>query len=210
VKLDELVFRADQIVDRGTEIVVTARTNDDVSYRLEAMRDQMHARRRVKFVYGDRVAEADVSSVERNIRFGGAADVELTLARATRMQPTSWSRVSTGGLTPDDLVELGLKELFFGAAPPKQDVHLMGLTRTGIDEQDLAQAFTLPNEIVVPITRLVVATGLISSGNAARVLDLQAGPAIAGNRNLRLRWEPPADYAGTATPREIEGIWSAR
>lgn len=206
VKLDDLVFRADQIVDRGNEITVSAQTSDDIVYRLEALRDQMHGSRRVRFVYGDRVVDANLEGVERTVRFGGAADVVIRLAGATRIQEGGFGRASIGGMTPDDLVESGLRELFFGEAPPR-DAHSMGMTQTGIDEDALAEAFGLPNEVVSAVTRLVVADGLIGSSNAARLTELRIGPAVSGGRNVLLIWEPPAQYGSSVATRRLEGVW---
>jgi len=95
------VFRADEIVDRGSEITISARTNDDVVYRLEGLRDQMHGRRRVRFVYGDRVVDADLGGVERTVRFGGAARRRRLIdARSTRpagrIRPHQYERNDAG------------------------------------------------------------------------------------------------------------------
>jgi hypothetical protein len=206
VKLDDLVFRADQIVDRGNEITVSAQTSDDIVYRLEGLRDQMHGSRRVRFVYGDRVVDANLEGVERTVRFGGAADVVIRLAGATRVQEGGFGRASMGGMTPDDLVESGLRELFFGEAPPS-DAHSMGMTRTGIDGDALAEAFGLPNEVVGAVTRLVVADGLIGSANAARLTEVRIGPTVSDGRNVLLIWEPPAHYGSSVATRRLEGIW---
>src|SRR3954454_4004310 len=103
-------------------------------------------------------------------------------------------RVSTRGKSTDDLVELGLRELFFGD-PIESSIAMMGLANLGIDRSDLAQAFAQPNETVEAITRLVVADGLVGSGNASRLLAVQVGPRNGGTRRINLEWEEPDIYS---------------
>ena len=50
-------------------------------------------------------------------------------------------RAATGGYSPDELVELGLRSLFLGEALPSTIGVLSFMTDTGINRDDLLEAF---------------------------------------------------------------------
>jgi hypothetical protein len=51
----------------------------------------------------------------------------------------------------------------------------------------------LPNEFAEPVVRLVLADGLVGSGNARRIVSLSLGPRTGQTRRLSLEWEGRAD-----------------
>ena len=91
-------------------------------------------------------------------------------------------RAGTGGYDADELVELGVKALFFAEPIPEQLGMLGFMTDTGISVDDLRQVFGLPNEFAEAVVRLVVETA--SSVAAARAgsprCRLALAPASAG------------------------------
>jgi len=70
------------------------------------------------------------------------------------------------------------------------------------------QAFAQPNETAEAITRLVVAAGLVGSGNARRLVMLHVGPRNGDGRQLELEWEEPRMYSNVEPGRRrLEGEW---
>jgi hypothetical protein len=206
VKLGDFVFRADSVSEDAATVTIRARVSDEIAHELESLRDQRYGRTRLRFVHRSRVSEGELGNVRRKTHAGGADEltIELVQARAADANPM---RVSTSGQSPDDLVELGLRELLFGEPIP-QSIAMMGLTDSGIDREALAQAFVQPNETAEAITRLVVADGLVGSGNARRLVALHVGPRNGDGRQLVLEWEEPRMYSN-AEPgrRRLEGEW---
>ena len=79
---------------------------------------------------------------------------------------------------------------------------------SGINRDDLAQAFDLPNEFAESVTRLVVADGLVGSGKARRVTSFSLGPRNGNVRRVALEWEEATPYSNvTPGRRRIEGEW---
>lgn len=203
VKLDDVVFRADE-VDVGDTAVIRARAGS-VAHRLEALRDGF-GRRRVRFVHHDRVVEGDVTGVRRRTTSGGVDEltVELSRVQVPQLNPL---RAGTSGYSADELVELGMRKLFLGE-PLADPMAMMGLAETGIGVDDLRQAFEQSNEIVEAVTALVVAEGLVGSGRARRLLRCSIGPRDRDTRRVEVEWEDPAIYTNAEPDRRrIEGEW---
>jgi hypothetical protein len=87
VKLNELVFRADEIDDSGATITIRARTDDEIAHRLEVVRDQGYGRTRMPFVYGDRVRAGQLNTLRRTVRAGGATQITIELTQVQAPQP---------------------------------------------------------------------------------------------------------------------------
>jgi hypothetical protein len=110
-------------------------------------------------------------------------------------------------MSADDLTELGLRELFLGEPIPDA-IATMGLTETGIERADLAEAFAQPNETAEAITRLVLADGLVGAGNARRIVSVRVGPRNGDTRKIAIEWEEPRIYANVEpAQRRLEGDW---
>jgi hypothetical protein len=208
VKLDDLVFRADEIDDEGATITIRARANDEIAHRLEQIRDQRYGHQRLRFVY-DRVREGQLNGLRRTVRAGGATEITIELAQAAAPQP-NMMRAGTSGQSADDLVELAMRAQFFGQQIPDQ-IGMMGLAETGINDQDLGEAFALSNEIAPAVSRLVVADGLVGSGRAQRLVAFELGPRVGDRRRVAIEWEEPRAYSNVEPGRRsLEGEWSPR
>jgi hypothetical protein len=206
VKLGDFVFRADQVDEDAATVTIRARVSDEIAHELESLRDQRYGRTRLRFVHRSRVVDGELANVRRTTHAGGADELTIEL---TQVKPiaTNPMRVSTGGKSPDDLVELGLRELFFGEPIP-DSIAMLGLTETGIDRADLGQAFAQPNETAEAITRLVVADGLLGAGNARRLVAVHVGPRNGDVRKLEIEWEEPRVYTNVEpAQRRLEGDW---
>jgi hypothetical protein len=208
VKLDDFVFRADEIDDTGNAITIRARANDEIVQRLEQIRDQRYGRQRLRFIH-DRVREGELPTLRRTVRAGGATEITIELASVSAPQ-TDPMRVGTSGQSPDDLVELALRALFLGEVIPDQ-IAMMGLAQCGINEDDLRQAFELSNEIAAAVARLVVADGLVGSGHGQRLISFELGPRVGDRRRVRIEWEEPRAYSNVEPGRRsLEGEWRPR
>lgn len=207
VKLGDLVFRADQVVDRESTVTVTARTSDEIAHQLELLRGDRYSRARLRFVHRDRVRSGELESLQRVTSAGGTDELTIGLVNVAVPQVDPF-RSGAQGIQPDDLVEHALRALFLGEPLPAQLGVLEGMADSGINRDDLAQAFDLPNEFVESVTRLVVADGLVGAGKARRVTSFSLGPRNGSMRRVALEWEESTPY-GNVTPqrRRIEGEW---
>ena len=206
VKVGEFVFRADQVDEDAATVTIRARVSDEITYQLEALRDQRYGRTRLRFVHRARVVEGELGNVRRTTHAGGADELTIELMQVRPIVANAM-RVATSGMSADDLVELGMLELFFGEPIP-DSIAMMGLTETGIDRADLGQAFSQPNETAEAITRLVVADGLVGDGNARRLVALHVGPRNGNARQVAIEWEEPRAYTNVEPARRrLEGSW---
>jgi hypothetical protein len=207
VKLGDFVFRADEIVDTGTTITLRARISDDIAHELETIRDNRYGRQRLRFVSRTRVAEGELEAVRRTTRAGGVEELTVELARveAPAADPM---RASTGGLTPDELVEVGVRALILGEPVPERIGMLHFMTDPGISVDDLREAFDLPSESAEAVLRLVLADGLVGGGNAKRVVSVSLGPRDGATRRIAIEWEDRQTYSNDAPARRtVEGVW---
>ena len=201
------MFRADEIVDAGNTVTIRARVSEDIAKQLEALRDRRYGRERLRFVSRSRVADGELAGVQPTIRTGGTEEltIELTNVQPPQVNPM---RAGTGGYGPDELVELGVRALLLGEPIPDQVGILGFMTEPGIDIDDLRQAFDLPNEFAEAADRLVVADGLIGSGNSRRVVSLALGPRTGQSRRLVLEWEDRRNYVNVEPARRrVDGEW---
>lgn len=207
IKLDDYVFRADEIVDSGDAISIRARVSEEIAHRLEVLRDQRFTSVSLCFVSRSRVVEADLAGVERTTRAAGAEELTITLS-GVRRPAADAMRAGTTGHSADDLVELGLRSVLLGEETPDQVRDLSFLTDPGIAVDDLRQAFDLPNEYAESVLRLVLAEGLVTSGSARRIVSLSIGPRLGDSRRIALAWEEPGVFAGhEPVVRSLEGQW---
>jgi hypothetical protein len=208
-KVGDYVFRADEIVDAGSTITIQARVNDDISYRLQMLGDSQYGRTRLRLVYGNRAVDGDVSGVRATLRAGCSNELEIQLGQVAA--PASGPmRAGTTGHSAEDLVELGVRNLFLGEPLPEQIVMLAFMTDPGIDGDALSQCFDMPNEIAEPITRLIVTEGLVGGGHAARVTSFALGPRVGDSRRIAVEWEEPRTYSDVEPQRRrVEGDWAS-
>ena len=141
----------------------------------------------VHFTYDNRVVDGQLSAFRRSTR-GDTTEIEFELERVSRVQGTAL-RAGTSGLSADDLVEAGVRNLLLGEALPRSLGLLEVLADPGIDAQALTEALARPDREAKEISRLIIADGLIGSGHAAAVTRFELGPIEDGVRALELEWE---------------------
>lgn len=207
LKIGDLVFRVDEIVDAGGAVAIRARVSEEIAHHLESLRDSGYGRHRVTYVSRSRVAAAEVGSIQRTTRAGGAEDLSVELVNL-KMPDNGAMRIATAGYTAEGLVELGVRAIFLDDPIPDQVGMLGSLTGTGISTDDLRQAFDLPNEFSEAVVRLIVTEGLVGTGKAKRIISLTLGPRTGDARRLALEWEDPRVYQSvTPSRRRVEGEW---
>jgi hypothetical protein len=211
LKLGDYVFRADLIDDRGDTVLLQARASEEIAHAFETMRDRQWSRERLRLTYGARVVEGELAAVRRTTRAGGISELEITLGNVAAPQ-AGGMRAGTSGMSSESLLEAGVKRLFLSEElPASVRGGLEFLADTGIDEANLRQAFELPNEIAEAITRLVMAEGLIGTGNAGRVIEASVGPRVGDTRRIALEWLDPSRYVNVQpATRRVEGDWRPR
>jgi hypothetical protein len=207
VKLGELVFRAEEIVDAGDTITLRGRSSDEIAHRLEDLRDQRFGRPRLSLVSRGRVAEGDLQAVKHTTQATGADQLTIEIGNVETARVDSM-RAGTSGHSVDDLTEFGMRALFLGEPLPRELGMLDFMAETGIDVDDLRQAFELPNEVASAIAQLVVAEGLVGSGRANRVTSFSLGPREGDVRRVAVSWDEPRVYTNTEPrQRTIDGDW---
>jgi hypothetical protein len=208
VKLGELVFRAEEIRDSGSEITLVAHVGEEIGRRLEALRNRGWGSPRLRIAYGQQVVDADLEAIARTVRAAGSAETTIQFARAAPARNESL-RAGTSGYSPDDLIELGMRSLLLGEPLPQSGGGLFDqLCDPGIDRDDLAEAYQLPEGAAEPVTRLVVSDGLLAHGHAAAITRFSLGPRTQQGRRLLIEWEEPRTYSDIAPRRrQIEGLW---
>jgi hypothetical protein len=192
VKLGDYVFRADEIEDGRDRIAIRARASDEIARQLEAMREG-YTRIRLRFAYGHRVVEGDLVGVRRTVRATGSSETTTELEHVARPQHEPM-RAGGGGLTPDELVEAGLRHFFLAEALPGSLGGLEFMAETGLDEQAVHECFALQSEIAEPIARVVISDGLVGSGHATTATHFSLGPRDGDRRRIELEWEDVRTY----------------
>jgi hypothetical protein len=206
VKLDEYVFRAEEIDHRSSEITLVAVIHPEIGRKIEAL-TQGWNRRSIRLAYGDVVVEAELDAVERTVRAGQPTQTTIRLVRPSSPRSDTM-RAGTSGYSAEALVEVGLRHELFEEELPPSVANLPFLAETGIDHSALRTVFDLPNDIAEATARLVVSDGLVGSGHAAAIRTFRLGPKAQGRRRLFLEWEEPRVYTDVNPGRrQIEGGW---
>jgi len=116
-----------------------------------------------------------------------------------------FTEVSIGGKSPADLTESGLRSVLFGERNPLAGQY-MGFATEINDPLARLRENPVSEEIIRPISELLVTDLLVSTGRARSIRGFRLGIAIRGHRNLTLSWEPPNRYSNeTVTVRSITG-----
>lgn len=184
-----------------------ARTSDEIAHRLETIRDPRYGRSRLRFVYRARVVEGELSGFRRTIRAGGADEITIELTQVSA-PPDDPMRAGTTGHSANDLAECGMRALFLGEPLPEQFGILGFMAETGINADELRDAFALSNEIAPAVAVSSSRTALSGSGHARRVTAFELGPRVGDRRRVAVEWEVPQPFENEPTRRSLEGEWT--
>jgi len=195
-KLGNIVFRATEVVDRGSEISVTARVrSDEVAHAIERFRSDGYSRGGdARFTWGGRSKYVRVTSVESTTRSARSRELRLQ-CEVIEPRQDSLIEMSIGGLGPADVTAAALRMTLFGEKNPLSDKHFGFLVEIPDPLEALRKA-SVSDEIVRPLAELLIVDTLVGSGRAARVTDFKLGTDIRGMRHLKMSWETVRRYAG--------------
>jgi hypothetical protein len=109
------------------------------------------------------------------------------------------------GKSPADLTENALRSALFGEPNPLDDQH-MGFAAEIDDPLGPLRENAVSEEIIRPISELLVTEILVGTGRARSISGFRLGVAIRGRRRLTLAWEAPSRSSNEpATVRRISG-----
>ena len=205
-KLGNIVFRSSQVEDHGEKIEVTARIKDDaVARALEATRgDQWSRGTKARFTWSGRSRHVKILAVKVTTTSARSKLFRLTLEAVEAPQET-FLEMSIGGRTPADLTEIALKGVLFGEPNPMADQHMNFATEIADPLRPLREE-TVSEEIVRPLSELLVTDVLVGSRRAVGIREFRLGVPIRGRRKLTLGWEAPKQYSNEKTTiRTIHG-----
>lgn len=206
VKIDDVITTVDELDDAGDTITLKGRLDEETLRRLDALRQAGFGKPRVRFVSADRVADAELAQLRRTTR-GGATEATIELTRAQPVRGDGL-RAGTGGLTPDDLVEAGMREYFLGQPLPPSLGVLEHMADPGLDRDALARAFVLGDPAARGVIRLLLVEALLGKGNAQALTRLELGPRQGDARLIVIEWLEPKVYTNVEPKRRrIEGTW---
>jgi hypothetical protein len=200
VKLGAVVFRANQITDRGSQVQLEATLRDPaVTEALVALRPD-HWRRAEPLVFTDHVGARPVRVEAVSATWTGRSSQEFVIdVSADGQRAASSMRMSVNGFGPDDVVEHGLRRSLLGEPLPGS-LEDMGFLAPSIS---LDPVWALPPEAAGPVAQHLLVEGLVAEGHAIRV-SVRLGPGVRGPRRVRVEWQPPS-WGSPAASRMIEG-----
>jgi hypothetical protein len=198
VKLGGLIFRATEIEERGTTVIVKATVRDDTVIAAVRGLGEGFGRRGMLLSYTDRTMIVEVASVHATTRAGRAVYFELELKASAVGQPT---RMTFNGITWVDMTKLAIRVSLFGEENPLGIMHHIAalsnpfpaLSRAGV-----------PEEALRPIAHLLLNEVLVVERGIQRITGFQLGRDVGGRRRLRLAWQEPAPYSNTPVPPPVE------
>jgi hypothetical protein len=194
-KLGDVVFRATQVEDLGTTLQITARVRDDaVARALEETRgDGRNRGSDSQFTWSGRSKPVKVESVHVTTTSAKSKMFRRDL-RASEFRRDQMTEFSIGNMTPEDLTESALRSILFGEANPLINQHMAFAAE--IDDP-LAPLRERPvsEEIIRPLSELLVTDILVGSGRARRIVTFRLGVSIRGRRKLTLGWETSSRYS---------------
>lgn len=113
--------------------------------------------------------------------------------------------MSIGGKSPADLTESALRSVLFGERNPMAGQY-MGFATEINDPLAPLRENPVSEEIIRPLSELLVTDLLVSTGRARSIRRFRLGVAIRGHRSLTLSRETPSRYSNEpVTVRSIKG-----
>lgn len=194
-KLGPVVFRAAEIEDRGDAVTVKARVRDDaVARALEGARGDRYSRGdKAQFTWAGRSKYVKVAGVQVTTTSAKSRMVRLEL-EAEEPPRDQVMAFSIDSKSPDDLTELALRTVLFGEANPLAGQHIAFATEIDDPLAPLRES-PVSEEIIRPLSELLVTDVLVGSERARRIVTFRFGVQIRGHRALTIGWETPSRYA---------------
>lgn len=211
VKLGDIVFRAECITDVGSDLTIDALVRDpNVMHALRATAPgaQRRVGEKVPITYRDRSGVGHVVGMEVQTEAQTAQRVTMHLGVQWPSGRPSMA-VSTGGFSPDDLVEVGIRAgMLEEVVPPALTGLGMGVGAFVDTTDPLAplEGVQLLEGSIQSVARLLAVEHLVGSQRVASIEDFVLGPAVQGRRRLRIAWREYPQYTNRpAGRRQAEG-----
>jgi hypothetical protein len=113
--------------------------------------------------------------------------------------------IGVRGMTPDDLIERGLRTVLFGESNPLAD-QPMGFATEIDDPLRPLRESPVSEEIIRPLSELLLTDLLVGTGRARSIHTFRLGVAIRGRRSLTFAWETASRFSNEpVTLRSISG-----
>ena len=206
VKIDDVIAAFDEVDDAGQTITLSGNLDDETLLRLDSIRQRGLGNARVRFVSSSRVADGYLKQVRRTSR-GGVTTATIELERAESVRGDA-VRAGTGGMSPDDLVEVGMRRYFLHAPLPASLGLLEHMADPGLDGKALDLAFGLDDPAAGQVVRLLLVETLVGKGNAQAVTRVDVGPLQGDAREINIEWLEPHVYINVEPQRRrLEGRW---
>lgn len=207
VKLDQAVFRARSVEDRGSSVVIDAVVKDrEVVAHLTGLRpDQWGRGQPVWLSWPGEVRKVEIEDILITTRATRAVQVRITASRSESQsdRDLGWTEVSTAGYTPDDLSELALKVTLFGEENP---LGMQGFLAEMPDPYEPLRRTTVAEEALRPIAKLLLHEALVRTGRGERVTTFRLGARVDGYRHHVVGWMPKRRYDNEdPVGRTVEG-----
>lgn len=208
VKLGAACFRASRIRDEGARLAVEAEVRDiAVARALEALRsDGFGHPAEVPVALADRAGQARVLAVVSETRTASIRDVEIA-AEVTWAEGRGGSLDSGfNGLSPDELVETGLRAGLLGEPLPQQVSGTYDFMVDATDPLAELEGLRLSPAVEEAVGALLLSERLLGTGRASYIERFALGPAHLGRRRVELVYVEPRRYTNvTPAERRIEG-----
>jgi hypothetical protein len=201
-KLGNAVLRSIEVDDRGETLNVTARDDAVARFLEEARGDRWNRGIKARFTWSGRSKFVKIAGVHVKTTAARSRMFRLELEVEEAPQE-NFLYVSFGTKSPADLTEIGLRTVLFGEPNPLSEQH-MGFATELDDPLKPLRENPVSEEIVRPLSELLVTDLLVGSGRARSIREFRLGVPIHGHRKLTLSWEPPSRYS--SEPVEIRTI----
>jgi hypothetical protein len=208
VKLGDLVIRAESIRDSGRELTLTASVRDaEVGRQLDELDPARSWGRgsELGVTHGDRLGRGRVEGLDVETRSRVIRNVTVRMA----VEWASCGHAMAAGTSrhsSEDLTELGVRAGLLHEPLPEGSGTMMGYMVDSTDPLAELERIAVPEGSVSAIARLLVVEQLIGSQKASSVDAFDLGPAIGGQRRVRVGWWEPRRYTNVEPGyRAVEG-----
>lgn len=212
VKVGDAVLRVMVFRDFGDSFEIEAEIRDTaVAHFLEGLRPNRWGQSsQTPLSTSQRSGSATIEQVTSESQSASKWKIKLSGQVDWGDERADVMAAGTGGYSPEDLIEIGLRAGLLGEEPPDS----LGMMEFMVNTSDpLAELrpVPLPESSAQPVARLLLTEQLIGGGRIARIEQFALGPEIQGERQLSLSYLERRRYSNVEPARRtIEGAWRSR
>lgn len=197
VRVGRTLFRAREITNDGKAISLTARVRSEAVHA-ELVRLRNNRAGGVPFASPQ--TALPVRIVELSTKTVSTIGHEEQLTLAAHEQQGSHMRVSTNGISADEVARRALSDGLFGTSLLGQQ---MGWMAQPIDPLMPLRGQSLDDSVLRPVAQLLFAERLLTEQVASRIDSFALGPTRQGTRSLRATWTPPQVHMNEPDPASV-------